>query len=107
MPVRTLSDDEREALRLRWEKSLGVAIQTRRVKAIEIVSGYHWQPRLHVEVGRRCAELWKDTPPEPVLAIFESRSFLVCTPDHGVDRGAPHIFTRDDVRKVILWDQSD
>ena len=102
--ARELNDEEREKLRLHWEEKMGVAIQTRRIKAIEIVSGYHWQPKLYVEVGRHCANLWKDTPPELVLAILESRSFLVCTPDHGVDRGAPHIFTRDGVRKVILWD---
>jgi hypothetical protein len=103
---RQLTDEEWERQRQHWERALKVPVQTRKIRAIEVVSVYHWQPKLYIEVGKPCADLWKDTPPELVLAIFESRSFLVCTPDHGIERGAPHIFTRDDVRKVILWDQS-
>jgi len=102
---RQLTDEEWETLRARWEKTLNVPVQTRKIRAIEVVSSYHWQPRLFIEVGKACAGLWKDTPPEMVLAIYESRSFLVCTPEHGVERGTPHFFTRDDVRRVFLSDQ--
>lgn len=105
LTYRQLTDEEWEKLRARWEETLEVPVQTRRIRSIEVVSAYHWQPKLLIEVGKPCAGLWKDTPPELVLAIFESRSFLVCTPDHGVERGAPHFFTRDDVRKVFLRDQ--
>gem|GEM_PF-1104217 len=105
MTYRQISDDDWEKLRRRWEETLKVPVQTRRIRAIEVVSVYHWQPKLFIEVGKMCADLWKDSPPELVVAIFESRSFLVCTPDHGVDRGAPHVFTHEDVRRVILRDQ--
>ena len=35
------------------------------------------------------------------IFIYESRSFLVCTADHGLERGRPHIFTRADVKEVV------
>jgi hypothetical protein len=102
--TKVLSTEEYEKLRRHWEEAMDIHIRDQRIRSIEINSAYQWQPKLHVEVGKYCANMWKDAPPELVVAIFESRVFLVCTPDHGAERGAPHIFTRDDVRKVIPWE---
>jgi hypothetical protein len=35
-----------------------------------------------------------------VVAIFESVSYLVCTPDRGAGEGLPYFFTRNEVREV-------
>jgi hypothetical protein len=36
-----------------------------------------------------------------VLAVFEAVSFIVCTPERGVETGLPIFFAREDVREVI------
>lgn len=96
-----LSPEEFETLRQKLEKLYHERVLDRRIEAIRVNSGYRWQPALHIEVGKHCAHLTPDGPPEKIVAIFESRSYLVCTPDHGVERGSPHIFTRVDVKEVV------
>ena len=96
-----LSQDEFEALRRKLEDMYRERVSERRIRALRVNSGYRWQPPLYIEVGKHCANLTPDGPPEEIVAIFESRSFLVCTPDHGFKRGSPFIFTRADVKQVI------
>ncbi|MEW5796471.1 MAG: hypothetical protein AB1772_08920 [Candidatus Zixiibacteriota bacterium] len=100
-----LSDEQLETLRAKLERVYQAPVSRRRIRAIRTNSAYRWQPPLYVEVGCTCAVLTKDGPPELVVAIFESDSFLVCTPDHGAECGSPHIFTRADVRQVIYSDK--
>ena len=102
-----LSQDEFEKLRRKLEEMFDERVSDRRILALRINSGYRWQPPLYVEVGQCCASLTPDEPPEMIVAIFESRSFLVCTPDHGVENGSPFIFTRDDVKQVIFMKPPD
>ena len=99
-----LTDDQFEALRLKLEQTFHETVSRRRIQAIHTNSAYRWQPPLHIEIDRSCAGLTKEGPPELVVAIYESHSFLVCTPDHGFERGSPHIFTRADVRQVVDMD---
>ena len=96
-----LNDEQFEELRLKLEKKYGVPVSDRRIRALRVNSGYRWQPPLYIERGKYCAHLSPDGPPEMIVEIFESRSFLVCTPDHGVEEGSPHIFTRADVKQVV------
>jgi len=96
-----LSQDEFETLRRKLEKTFGERVSDRRIRALRVNSAFHWQPPLYIEVGQFCAGLTPDGPPEEIVAIFESRSFLVCTPDHGINSGSPFIFTRADVKQVI------
>ena len=99
-----LTPDEFEALRLKLETRYKQKVHDRRVKAIRVNSSYRWQPPLYIEVGKRCAHLTQDGPPEKVVAIFESKSFLVCTPENGVETGRPHIMWRGDVKEVVYDD---
>jgi hypothetical protein len=102
-----LSQDEFETLRRKLEKMFGEHVLDRRIRTLRVNSGYHWQPPLYIEVGKHCANLTPDGPPEEIVAIFESRSFLVCTLDHGVENGSPFIFTRADVKQVIYVEPPD
>ena len=99
-----LPDEEFEKLRVRLEEKYNEAVEGRRVRAIRVNSSYRWQPPLFVEVGKYCSHLTPDGPPEKIIAIYESRSYLVCTADHGAESGSPHIFTRADVKEVLLDD---
>lgn len=96
-----LPSDKLESLRQRLMKDFGLKIQPKAIRAIKVNSSYHWQPPLYIEVGRTCSDLEQNGPREEIIAIFESTAFLVCTPDHGVERGMPHFFSRQDVRRVF------
>jgi hypothetical protein len=102
--TRFLSDEDREELRKRLQERLHRDIRPRRIKALRVNSAHHWQPPLYVEVGNYCKHLEKNAPPMLVLAIFEAVTFLVCTPERGVDAGLPVFFTREDIRQVIEFD---
>jgi hypothetical protein len=102
-----LSQDEFEALRRKLENMFSERVSDRRIRALRVNSAYRWQPPLHIEVDQYCANLTPDGPPEEIVAIFESRSFLVCTPDHGVENGSPFIFTRADVKHVTDMEPPD
>jgi hypothetical protein len=102
-----LSQEEFEVLRRKLEEMFGERVSNRSIRALRVNSGYRWQPPLHVEVGQYCASLTPNGPPEEIVAIFESRSFLVCTPDHGAKNGSPFIFTRADVKQVTDMEPPD
>lgn len=43
---------------------------------------------------------------EPVIAILESNTYLVCTPNRGVLRGIPRLVGHNEVRCVVYFDDS-
>ena len=53
-----------------------------------------------IEVGKTYRDLEYDAPPDRVLAIFESTTFLVCSQSRGIEGGIPYFFSKEDVRRV-------
>ena len=100
----SLSPDEFEQLRRKLEARYHEKVSDRSVKAIRVNASYRWQPPLTIVVGQMCHHLTPEGPPEKIVAIYESKSFLVCTPDNGAERGRPHIFYRGDVKEVVYDD---
>lgn len=96
-----MDDARREEIRQYLEKLVKQPVKSERIKALDVNPLYHGMPRMHIEVGSQCANLEPDAPSQLVVAIFESRSFIVCTPDHGTGKGMPYFFTRDEVKKVV------
>jgi hypothetical protein len=99
-----LSPEEFEATRLQLEKMYHEKVLDRRVRSIRVNSSYRWQPQMTIEVGKFASHLTPDGPPEKIVAIYESRSFLVCTPGHGFEGGRPYIFPRTDVKGAAYDD---
>jgi hypothetical protein len=95
------SDYDIDELRRQLEPSLRAPVKPKRIKAIRVNSAQHWQPAMWIEVGKPCSNLERDSSPQQVLAIFESTTFIVCTPGHGVGGGSPYFFSREDVRRVV------
>ena len=95
-----LPPEEFEAIRIKLEAKYDEKVQARRIKSIRVNSSYRWQPPLTIVVGQFCSHLTIDGPPEKIVAIYESKSFLVCTAEHGYEQGSPHIFYRGDVKEV-------
>ncbi|MBD3232148.1 MAG: hypothetical protein GF315_00325 [candidate division Zixibacteria bacterium] len=98
-----LTEQKLEELRKKLERGIGTKIKDKRIRAIKVNAGYHWQPPMYIEVGNYYRNLEKDSPYEQVTAIFESTLFLVCTPDRGIKNDMPYFFAREDVRQVIEW----
>ena len=96
-----IDENKRTKIRDYLEKKLGHAIADRRINAIEVNPPYHGQPRRLIEVGKSYADLEPGTPEEQVIAIFETRLFVVCTQTRGGEQGLPYFFTRDTVVRVI------
>lgn len=99
-----LTDDELAVLREQLEKTLKARIKPRVIKAIKVNSAFHWQPPMQIEVGKLARNLELDAAAEEVVAIFESASFMVCTPTRGTGTTPPYFFSREDVRQVLYAD---
>ncbi|MBU8934484.1 MAG: hypothetical protein KOO62_10820 [candidate division Zixibacteria bacterium] len=79
-------------------------IRDRRIRAILVNPASHWQPKMFIEVGHSYGNLEADAPIEKVVGIFESTVFFVCTDSRGAGKGIPYYFSREDIRRVELWD---
>lgn len=88
-------------------KTMKVSVKEKRIKAITVNSANHWQPKMHIEVGRCYRDLEKDAPCEKVTAIFESTVFYVCTATRGDMTGFPYLFARPDVKQVVPYDDEE
>lgn len=93
-----------ENVRLYLEKLFNQKVESTRINAITVNPPYHGQGKRTIRIGSVCAELEPGQPPEEVVAIYESKSFLVCTTDRGAKKGLPYIFPRETVIKVDLCD---
>ena len=96
-----LNKDRYNEIRRYIEKLTGRKIRDRKIRAIGVNPPYHGLPKRLIEVGRTYADLEPGSPPEEILAIYESESFCVCTPERGALKGLPYFFTRDTVYEVI------
>jgi hypothetical protein len=88
-------------------KVMKVHVKDKRIKAITVNSANHWQPKMHIEVGRSYRNLEMDAPSETVTAIFESTVFYVCTATRGDMTGFPYLFARPDVRRVVPYEEDE
>lgn len=100
----TMSMTDREEIKQYLEGFKRLRIRDRTIKAIDVNPSHHSQPPLHIEVGKTCAHLEPDAPPQLVVAIFEAAVFLVCTPERGAGIGLPYFFAREDVTRVKLFE---
>lgn len=95
-----LDDREFEEVRKYLEGLTGQKISHRKIRALGVNPPYHGQPKRLIEIDRYYADLEPGAPPEQVVAIFESKSFCVCTANRGAGKGLPYFFTRDSVYQV-------
>ncbi len=95
-----IDDDEREKIRQYLENLTGQKVSDRKIRALGVNPPYHGQPKRLIEVGKSYADLEPGAPSEEILAIFESKSFCVCTATRGTGTGLPYFFTRDTVYRL-------
>lgn len=96
-----LDEDRDEQVRRYIEKLTGQKIADKKIRAIGVNPPYHGSLKRLIEVGKTYDDLVPGSPPEEILAIYESKSFCVCTAEHGALKGLPYFFTRDSVYEVI------
>ena len=95
-----LTGEEKEAIRQYLERLFGQKVEESEIKSITVNPPFHGQGKRIIEINNTYADLEPGQPPEKVLAIFESKSFLVCTAERGAGKGMPYIFTRDTIAAV-------
>lgn len=95
-----LSKVEREEIRQYLKDLVQEEVKDPNIRSIVVNPLYRSQPVMKIEVGKYYSELEPGCPREKVIAIFESKAFLVCTKERGAGHNLPYIFTRDTVRKI-------
>jgi hypothetical protein len=95
-----MDDTERQQIADYLAKLLNRPVRDKRIKAITVNPLHHGLPKRRIEVDQHYADLEPGAPSQEVIAIFESDSFLVCTPERGAGEGLPYIFTRQEVKGV-------
>jgi len=97
--VKTTQPQWEEILKYLRE-TMKAPVREKRIRAITVNPSNHWQPKMHIEVGKYYSNLEYGSPSELVVAIFESTVFYVCTPTRGAGQGLPYLFAREDVKQV-------
>jgi len=100
-----LTSEEIESIRVRLNNSIKTKIRPRRIRAIRVNPTSQLLPPLFIEVGKVCRNLEAGAPPEEVLAIFESSTFLVITRSRGLNNNLPYFFSKEDVHEVMEMKQ--
>ena len=98
--VASMDKNEHKRIAAYLAKLMNRPVRNKRIKSIDVNPLHHGLPRRRIEVGKHYADLEPDAPAQLVVAIFESDSFLVCTPERGAGEGLPYIFTRAEVKGV-------
>jgi len=92
-----LDKSKREVIRQYLEKLFGQPVADDVFISITVNPPYHGQNQRTVSVGQIVGDLEPEAPPEEILAIFESKSFLIVTASRGAGSGMPYIFPRHTV----------
>ena len=82
-----------DAIRKFAEESTGWQITDRKILSLSYV---HDGKEYHAEVGKP-----EQVTGEVVIAILESNTYLVCTPNRGVVRGIPILVGKHEVRSRV------
>ena len=90
----------REEIRLYLEQLFGQPVEDDLFISITVNPPYHGQNQRTINVGQVVDSLEPGSPAEEILAIFESRSFLVVTPSRGAGSGMPYIFPRHTIISI-------
>jgi hypothetical protein len=96
--IPTAKDDTKgeelyEAITKFAQETTGWKISNRRIFSIDY---FHEHKEYHVEVGKPDPMIG-----EVVMAILESKAFLVCTPNRGVVRGMPILVGINEATDII------
>lgn len=95
-----MENEEHEKLRLYLEELVKQPVHPHRIASLTVNPLYHGSAKMCVRAGQAVGNLEPEAPVQRVLAIFESKSFLVVTPERGYFEGLPYFFTRTEVVAV-------
>ena len=85
-----------ESIRKFAEETTGWNVKEKRIKSLTFLDG---RKSCIATVGEELEQAR-----EPVFAILESVTFLVCTPNRGVLRGNPVLIGRNDVIEIFYFE---
>lgn len=88
---------DREKVRQYLEELVKAPVQNKVIRSLTVNPLYHGSSKMTIVPGSYAANLEPGAEQELVLAIFESKSFLVVTPSRGNMQGLPYFFTRQEI----------
>ena len=95
-----ISQEVKEALRKIAEKTTGWKVKDAHIKKI-VISAFSKHGRREITyaicVGEELNPDISDTASEQVLAIFESNTYLVITPNRGIQGEMPYLFPTEKI----------
>ena len=98
-----LTDENKETFRRFAEQITGWPVKDTHIKKIKV---HTFSNRIrkyidsNITVGERLDKNISNIPDEPVLAIFESKEYLVITPNKNSDNGTVYLFDLDEVQAI-------
>lgn len=95
---------DRERVRQYLEKLVKAPVQDKVVRSLTVNPLYHGSSKMTISVGHNAANLEPGASIQMVLAIYESKSFLVVTANRGNMQGLPYFFTRQEVVRADSGD---
>ena len=94
-----ITEKIKEGFRKFAEKTLQWNVKDTEIKSITVYAKrIRGRDKIRkITVGEEISPPIADTPGEPVLAIFESTTYLVVTPNRGGIQGVPYLWGKEDV----------
>ena len=101
--LKNISENDREKLRKKAEKSTGHNLLAKKIDEIGLYTRVHSYKFTTIEIGKFLDKRISGCDDEEVGAIFESDSdsFVVCTKNHGIEKGEPFIFRAQEIYEIV------
>jgi len=101
--LRSIDGSRREDLRKLAEESTGHKLLPKKIDKIGLYTRLHMYRSSTIEIGKYLDKKISGCENEEVGAIFESDSdsYIVCSTNHGIEKGDPFIFRDQEIYKIV------
>ncbi|MFQ5953031.1 MAG: hypothetical protein ACE5JK_06475 [Candidatus Omnitrophota bacterium] len=101
--LKNITESSREELRKNAEKTTGHKLLIKKIDEIGLYTRVHSYKFTTIEIGKYLDNRIAGCDNEEVGAIFESDSdsYVVCTANHGIEKGEPFIFRAQEIYEIV------
>ena len=101
--LKTINDERREEIRKQAEGLTGHNVFGKKFLKLGLFTRCHSYKFCTIEIGKYLDKRIAGSDDEEVGAIFEAGGdiYLVCTPNHGIEKGNPYIFRNQEVYSIV------
>ena len=101
--LRAMDEGRRDEIRKLAETATGHRLLPKKIDKIGLYTRLHMYRSSTIEIGKYLDKSISGCPDEEVGAIFESDSdsYIVCSANHGINKGEPLIFRDQEIYKIV------